>query len=299
MRLRLAKTKWCLLTANVTRILILANCMFVSPHITAQILSGRITDNDTHEQLAYASVGVKNKKGGGITSRDGAFSIDLSTLTTADSILFSHIGYETVAYAVGSIDVSKLLEVKLKRQAKELEEFVVKAKVEILTIGNTKSSGRFTGWGDYSNSRGRARGLQVEPKAFPLKLTGFVCRVRYNTFDSVKIRINLFKKGEGPNFEQLLQHNIYYTIPKNAKWINVDLTPYSIVIKDTVILAIEWIDSWSDGKNTAGQNELFTISLGKQKGYCYERNTPNEIPVFRPCDEVPAMYLKGFRAGKK
>lgn len=199
---------------------------------------------------------------------------------------------------VSSLDISKELEIKLHRSDNQLSEFVVTAKVNTFILGNTKHSGRFTGWGDYSSSRGRARGLQIEPKEFPLRVTEFVCRIKHNSFDSVKIRINIFRKG-GSQFEQILQHNIYHTIPKNARTVTVDVSQYNIVVKDTIILAVEWIDAWSGGKTTADENELFTISTGNKNGFCYERNTPNEEPLFKACNDVPTMYLKGYRAARK
>lgn len=282
-----------------TRILAIFFLSFIAGSIArAQILRGYISDADTNEKLAYASIGVKMKAGGGIANKNGEYALDLSNLTVADTIVVSHIGYETTKLSVSSINPAEPYVIKLNRSAEVLSDFVVTAKVNMLTPGNSKYSGRFTGWGDYSSSRGRARGLQVDPKEFPVKVTEFVCRIKYNTFDSVKIRINLFKKSSS-GFEQVLDKNIYHTVPKNAKWINVDLSAYNIVITDTVVLAIEWIDAWSGNKAAGEENNLFTISLGRKNGFCYERNTPNEPPAFQPCSEVPAMYLRGFRAGRK
>lgn len=283
---------------GVVRFLLLIVFLFVNYTLTGQVVQGRITDGHSIEPLSYASVGIKNKNGGGIADRSGSFSIDLSGLNQADSIVFSHIGYQPTVIGVRGINATQNLEIKLTRAAHSLEEFVVTAKVDVLPLGNTKHSGRFTGWGDYHSSRGRARGLQIEPKEFPVKLTGFVCRVKYNSFDSVKVRINMFKKTDG-TLSQMLTSNIYQTAPKNSRWIKVDLTPYNIILKDTLVLAIEWVDSWSGGKKAGDENELFTISTGKKDGYCYERNTPNEVPRFQPCSELPTMYLQGYRTGKK
>ncbi|MBL7697636.1 MAG: carboxypeptidase-like regulatory domain-containing protein [Chitinophagaceae bacterium] len=281
------------------RFFLMCTCMLASNLLSAQVLQGFVIDNESREHLAYASIGVKNKNIGGIADRNGAFSIDLSGVQASDSIVFSHIGYESVVLSTQHLDVSKNLEIKLKSAPQALADFVVTAKFNMLNLGITKHSGRFTGWGDYSSSRGRARGILVQPLEFPLRVTEFICRIKYNSFDSVKIRINMFKKpADGSQLQQMLQNNIYYTIPKNARTVRVDLSPYNIVITDTIILAVEWIDAWTDRKST-DENPLFTISLGRANGFCYERNTPNEQPSLKSCSEMPAMYLRGYRAGKK
>ena len=281
------------------QVLFLFICLFLSKLLPAQSLEGNISDKDSREPLAYASVGIKNKNKGGIADRNGNFKIDISNVSPSDSIVFSHIGYTSAAFKIGKINPAKRTDIKLRRFKQELAQVTIAAKRKILILGNKKFSNRFTGWGDYSSSKGRARGLVVEPMEYPVKAVEFLCHIKYNTFDSVKVRLNILKKvKEEPYFEQLLADNIYFTIPQNAKWINIDLNPYNIIIKDTIVLALEWIDSWAPAKKPGEESNLFTISLGNSEGDFYERNTPNEVPALSQIHEIPTMYLRAYKIGK-
>lgn len=66
-----------------------------------------------------------------------------------------------------------------------------------------------------------------------------------SNFESVKFRVNLYSlKG----MENLLPQNIYYaTMGKVNGWIEVDLTPYDIVINEDVVVSIQWIESKGKG----------------------------------------------------
>lgn len=262
----------------------------------AQTVQGTLYDDKTGAPIPYASVGIKNKSRGGIAERTGSFSVNIAGVSPQDSIVFSHIGYVAIAYRLADIDPSKKMDIRLKPRDQELPTITVTALREVLMLGSDRSTARFTGWGDYSSSRGRARGLQILPKEYPVKVISFACRIKHNTFDSVKVRFNILKKIQGQEqLKEVLHQNIYFNIPKNAKWVTLDLAPYNIILSDTVVIALEWVDSWAQPKKPGEGSDMFTMALSKEQGYTYERNTPNEIPALRQSTELPAMYLKGYR----
>jgi hypothetical protein len=267
--------------------------------LLAQKLQGTLYDGSTNEPIPYASAGIKSKSKGGIADRNGYFSIDISGLSPSDSVIFSHIGYVSQAFRLGDIDPAKNMDVRLKARERSLATVTITAEKEMLVLGSQRPTNRFTGWGDYSSSRGRTRGLQLEPKEYPVKAVSFECRIKNMTFDSVKVRLNILGKSkDGQQLQQLLQQNIYFNIHKDAKWITVDLTPYNIVLTDTAVLALEWVDSWAPPVKPGRESYQFTIALSKDHGYFYERNTPNEKPSLRQSMELPVMYLKGYRVAK-
>ncbi|SFW13606.1 carboxypeptidase-like regulatory domain-containing protein [Chitinophaga sancti] len=286
---RLVDPKFTLLS-----LLLLCTCT----SLFAQMLKGTMYDAQTGEVIPYASAGVKNRSRGGIADRNGEYTIKLSGLAPTDSLVFSHIGYATLIFRVSDIDTAGRLDVKLVPRATSLSEVTVSVQREMLMLGSDKASSRYTGWGDYSSSRGRTRGLQLTPDKLPFKAVTFACRMKEMTFDSVKMRLNILGKVKGePHLQQILQQNIYFNIYKDAKWVTVDLTPYKIVLTDTVVLAVEWVDAWMPAKTAGGNSCQLTIALGKDMGYFYERNTPNERPVLRQSMELPVMYLKGYKVG--
>ena len=279
-------------------VLILLLLVFSCSSLLAQTLRGTLYDAKTGELIPYASAGVKNKSKGGIADRNGAYTIDISGLSPSDSLIFSHIGYTTLAFRLSDLDLSGRVDVKLKPREQSLAAITVSARREMLIMGSKNPTSRFTGWGDYSSSRGRTRGLLIEQKELPFKAVSFACRIKAMTFDSVKMRLNILGKVKGEEqLQQLLQQNIYFNIYKNAKWVTVDLSTYNIIISGPVVLALEWVDSWAPPKKPGEESYQFTIALSKDHGYFYERNTPNEKPVLKQSMELPVMYLKGYKAG--
>jgi len=275
--------------------------VFLLLHLVSreQVLHGKVTDKVTGHALPYASLGIYARSVGGIADRDGTFSIDITRTDGKDSLLISYIGYTGVSLLLANLDPAKELTIGLTPMAKELPEIAIAGKRQIIGIGNVTWGDRFTGWGDYSSGKGRLRGLVITPKEYPVRVVGFACHLRHNTFDSVKIRLHILDlKGDSLPSKDLLRDNVYATIPKNAKSVNIDLTSYNIIIKDTVVLAVEWVDAWSPPGKPGQGSHLFTFSLSNIPGYTYARNYPFEAPSFIKGRETPAMYLKAFRVGK-
>ena len=166
-------------------------CLLQTVLLQGQTVHGTIFDKDSNAPLPYASVGIKNKNSGGIADKHGRFNIDLSHILSSDSIVFSHIGYRSATFRVSDMDSTRDVLISLQRAERQLTEVFVTAKKDVYIIGMEKNSNRFTGWGDYSSSRGRARGLEMIPGKFPIKALKFLCRIRHNTFDIVKVRLNI------------------------------------------------------------------------------------------------------------
>lgn len=275
--------------------------IFIFLHLVSreQVLRGKVIDKTTGQILPYASVGIYKKNFGGITNSDGTFSIDISRADKKDSLLISYIGYAGVSLLLVDLVPAKELIVGLTPMPKELPEIAVAGKRQIIGIGNVNYNGHFTGWGDYSSSRGRLRGLMVMLNEYPVKAVAFACHIKHNTFDSVKVRLHILEfHGDSLPLKELLQDNIYAIIPKNAKWVKIDLTPYNIVIKDTIVLAVEWVDAWTPPSKPGKGSHLFTFSLSNTPGYVYDRDYPFETPALIQNPETPAMYLDAYRIGK-
>jgi len=276
--------------------------IFLFLHLVSQeqVLHGKVIDKTTGQTLPYASVGIYKKPVGGITNSDGTFSIDLSQAGKMDSLLISYIGYAGLSLLLADLDPAKEVTIGLTPKPKELPEIGVAGKRQIIEVGNVTYNGQFTGWGDYSSSRGRLRGLMIMLQEYPVRAVAFECHIKHNTFDSVKVRLHILEyHGDRLPLKELLQDNIYAIISKNAKWVNIDLTPYNIVIKDTVVLAVEWIDAWASAGKPGIGSHLFTFSMSNTPGYVYDRDYPFETPALIQNPETPAMYLKAYRTGKR
>ena len=93
--------------------------------VRAQTISGRVTDANTGEALAYASIYVPATKGGTATNADGYFRVDLGG---GQQILVSYLGYQTVTKRV----IGGQADVQLVPESLDLEQ------VEIISDGEDK-----------------------------------------------------------------------------------------------------------------------------------------------------------------
>jgi hypothetical protein len=273
-------------------------CCLLHNSSAAQSFRGTVLDSETLRPLAYASIGVKGKSIGVIADRLGQFNIDISHTGSDDSIIISYAGYEPAKLLVKEFALNQFNEIKLQPVGKLLKEVIILAKKDLITIGNAGYSSRFTGWGDYNSSRGRMRGLKIESKEFPLKITQFGVRFHDNEFDSVKLRLHIQSIQSGASERELINENIFFTALKDQRWVYVDLEEYQLVVDSPVIVTVEWLDAWAPPK-TSGGGYLFTFSLAKKKGVVYQRNTSQESYLVKASNETPSIHLKGYKIKKK
>jgi hypothetical protein len=210
-------------------------------------------------------------------------------------VIISSIGYESAAMPVKDFNLNKPNKIILQPKIKELEEVIVVAKRELLILGNSDYNSNFTGWGDFTSSRGRCRGLQIESKEFPIKITEFDVRLKNNDFDSVKLRLHIYNNNpDSDSARELLPENVIFTAVKNQHWVNVNLEKYNIRMNKALWVSVEWVDSWTSPK-PGTESYLLTISTGKKEGYSFYRDTPEGPFTILFYKTSPAMYFKGYK----
>jgi len=273
-----------------------AVCFTISSFASfSQSFRGSIRDLVTKEALPYASIGIRQKGIGTITDLDGRFKFDVSQASNQDTLVISYIGYSSLLLPISKLDVKQENTFELKPTPKLLKEVVISAKPETIILGNKSKSSRYTGWGDFKSSRGRAIGLLIKSPAFPVRVNKLFFHVDCE-FDSARVRINLFKMN-GKKLEPFAsqKQNIFFTIHKRRGWIEVGLNETIVLRHEEVIVAIEWVDAWAKPRAIEqGGSYLFTLSLAHSLGYHYIRKTPEESIRLTSSEFTPSIYLECF-----
>jgi len=96
--------------------------------VSAQTLTGRITDADTGEPLPFASIYVEQSKSGAASNADGYFQVKLGS--GSSRVIFQYLGYET---QIKTVRGGQELDIQLVSAALDLQE------VEILSGGEDRS----------------------------------------------------------------------------------------------------------------------------------------------------------------
>jgi len=110
------------------RLLSLLSLIFLCTCVSAQSLSGRITDAETGDPLPFASIYVQETQSGAASNADGYFQVKLKG--SSNTVVFQYLGYQT---QVKNISGSRTMDVKLVSEALELQQ------VEIISGGEDKS----------------------------------------------------------------------------------------------------------------------------------------------------------------
>ena len=101
-------------------LMMLAQLFALDAYGQQRIVTGRVLDNATDENMIGVSVQVKGTATGGITDMDGKFQVNVSS---ADAVLvFSYMGYQTEEVKVGQ---QSDLTIRMKEDGELLEEVVV------------------------------------------------------------------------------------------------------------------------------------------------------------------------------
>ena len=108
----------------------------ISNSLEAQdkIVKGRIIDTETKQPISYVNIGVYQKNIGTVSDEKGQFEFAFSANSFAnDSIIFSHIGYQTVKYSISQL-VNPIGDFQLSPASNLLQEVVVKPKKTVKKI---------------------------------------------------------------------------------------------------------------------------------------------------------------------
>jgi hypothetical protein len=93
-----------------------------------EYIVGKLTDSDTQEPIAFASIRIKNRALGIISNTDGSFKIPLKYKEYGDIIEISSMGYQTKEILIQDFLFNELNDVQLQPAVLKLDEAIVTAK---------------------------------------------------------------------------------------------------------------------------------------------------------------------------
>ena len=116
-----------MMTFVVNQRILLFICLLFSISVFSQTykITGRVTDIDTHEPLAFVNVVYGNNNLGTATNIDGYFTFQTSVEKA--NLAFSFVGYESKIISIIPSQQKGLLKVELKETIHSLSEVKVVA----------------------------------------------------------------------------------------------------------------------------------------------------------------------------
>lgn len=95
----------------------------------------------------------------------------------------------------------------------------------------------------------------------PTFVDTFHCSISQNRLSAKSIfRLNIYKASKGRPGDNLLKNNILIPVnPKQTGVISVDLRKYNIVLKEDVIVTMEWVEN--EGETNKGEAIFFSLGV--------------------------------------
>jgi hypothetical protein len=177
----------------------------------------------------------------------------------------------------------------LTQDVRVLKPVIISTTERTVILGSRTKGKTKTGWGDFKSYRGRTKGLLIRDAVCESRIKSFNFRIQDNEWDSVAFRLNIQQSGQGKPGETILPENILIVTEAKKKWVKVDLHPYNIYICGSVIVSLEWVDSW--GRTLPASSNLLTLSLSKEPGYEFNREVFQESGTLTFTENTPAMYF--------
>ncbi len=139
------------------------------------------------------------------------------------------------------------------------------------TIGNKLRSG--TSNSSFAVIRGQQIGIKMKAGHKLVKLLRLNFDAENRSSDSLKFKVNVYEFNNALPGENLVTQTITGSMPKGKHLINVDLSPYDIKVKGSILVSIEWLET----KQVA--EPVFSIGLFNGGTWQNENDKWKKVPV--------------------
>lgn len=219
-------------------------------YCSAQTISGIVVDNANSESIPFVNIGLKGKGIGTVSDIDGNYRLIIPALNNQDTIIFSCIGYESLAIKVNDFMQrygEKENKIILVKRNVELQEVTIKPKkLTQKTYGNTTDSKNFMS-GFASNDLGSELGIPMRAGKGLSYIEDVNFNIAENSYDSVTFRVNIYSFKKGMPDTTVLKYPIYVTTKIKSGTLTVDLKPYNIVVEGNFLVSLEWLKDLGEG----------------------------------------------------
>ena len=246
-------------------------------------------DGKTNEPIPYVNIGIKDASTGTVSDHKGRFVLKMHAPN--DVVIFSSIGYETLE-AVGS-ELVAMDVVKMKATDYLIPQIEIKARrfdgdEKMFGVKNEKR-GLSVGFGGPQLGTEIGAPIYIDRPTY-IKSANFV--LNHAKGDSLLFRINIYDYQDGKIGEKVLRENVNIAQKQQKGTITVDLTPYDLVLENSVLLSLEWLRDYDE---LGSKGVTFDTRKSKDLKGIYVRLVSNraieQLPFKRKIK--PCFYFMG------
>jgi len=210
--------------------------------LNGQEIKGTILDSLNSTPLEYASVGLVGTRYGCITNQQGIFYLEVPEQESETLIRISMIGYKSQSFALNELR-NKDTTIKLAVDPIPIAELTITPSGEPYTVGTTKYTrlGNWCGWGGSRRGKGHEIGTKLQLGEEFVHVRTLHVHMHRQAYDTSWYRLHIRSLKDDKPDRELLNSNVILAIDQEKGWVELDLTPYNIVVQGDVALTLEWL----------------------------------------------------------
>lgn len=211
-------------------------------------LKGRLLDSLTQLPVEFANIGLIGKGVGTVSNENGDYEFVVPDSLMQENIRISIIGYVNKTFS--TYELRKKNTILLKQSATNLSEVTVSAKKTKFKKLGHETQTKAVSAGFTKNNLGAELAVKLNIKHPQTQIRKFYCNVNKNTLNKLPIfRINIYNATKnGYPGENILKQNIIVEPKEMTGLIEIDLTPYNLIVDEDAFVSLEWIKDLGDVK---------------------------------------------------
>ncbi|MDT3403528.1 hypothetical protein [Mucilaginibacter terrae] len=152
-----------------------------------------------------------------------------------------------------------------------LTAFGAKAQDKIKNIGNKARTGSSNA--SFAVVKGNQVGIKMKAGGKPVQLLKLNFGVENRNKDSIRFKVNVYEYDGTKTSNNYVKQDILGVIPPGKNRVDVNLAPYNVTVKGSLLVAIEWLETHK------GSEPSFSIGLFNGGTFRYQTGEWNKIPV--------------------
>lgn len=225
-------------------VFLLTNIAFSQSEIK---VTGKVLDAENALPLSYVNVGIVGTSTGTVSDLNGSFELYLKLPLDSNSTLrFSYVGYSDQTVSLVSLVQKDSNIIQLTPDVVHLTTVEVRPRFfNTKKVGNLKTNTNRVNNFAIAQRKNQNLGAAIGRK-FNLKKISYLQKfgffVKSNNFTETRFRLNFYQLKNGKPADRINAQDIIFTLSEGEKdWIEVDLTPYHLIVNAPIVVAIEWI----------------------------------------------------------
>lgn len=223
---------------------------FVFPiMVKGETFSGHILNKKTNIPVEYANIGVLKKNIGTVADNHGKYTLFIDPQYDNDTLMVSCIGFKSQLFKIADFKKLDDHNIYLEEKVSEVPPVVVRPRIFKQKILGVTTKSKLASAGFEDNKLGYECGVLMKSAKSAI-LEKVNINFSYCAYDTILYRLNIYRKTDQKEFENILQEPIFLKLSKDKtrETVSIDMKPYDLIIQGDFLVTLEHIRDLGTGR---------------------------------------------------